>query len=456
MTIRREGLIAAVGLGVMLNPLNSSMIAVALTRLQGAFGVGYSEVSWMIFVFYIASAVAQPVMGRLSDLFGAKKIFLGGLMVASLSSLLAPLSPSLGWLLAFRVTQAVGTSMVSSVGFALIRLHVSEKQAGALAVVSVFLSGAAAFGPALGGVLIHAGDWPVIFLVNLPLIAASFALALGVIPRDEPRPRAGVPGLRGLLALIDARGILLFSSGLVCFLVGLLSVRSGAWGLLAWAGVVLLGLFFWAERGAASPLIPLATLGKFPRVSLVNFQFLLVNLLTYSLFFGFPAYLQSVRHLNPLDTGLLMLSFGLGSLAAAPLAGGWIERSGPRPSLVLSGLLLLSGSVGMVALGGDSALGWVVLILAAFGMAAGLTNVGLQTALFQGSPKEIAGVASGLFLTSRYLGTILSSLVLALLFTQGFSTQGLHVLGLVLAGVALVFTTLLLRLGRIRASAVSD
>ncbi|MBE0344117.1 MFS transporter, partial [Paenibacillus sp. 28ISP30-2] len=126
------------------------------------------RVSWIIFSVYIASAVAQPVMGKCSDLFGRRKIFLIGLVVVFVSSMLAPLSPGFSWLIVFRIVQSVGTSMMVAVGMAIVRIHVTEKQAAALSVLAMFLSGAAAVGPFIGGVLIHWWDWPSIFPVNFP------------------------------------------------------------------------------------------------------------------------------------------------------------------------------------------------------------------------------------------------------------------------------------------------
>ena len=221
MNVRSRWLMISVGLGVLLNPLNSSMIAVAIPRLQNVFRLDFTAVSWIIFSFYIASAIAQPVMGKASDLFGRKKIFLTGLVVAFVASLLAPLSPNFGWLIVFRIVQSIGTSMMVSVGMAIVRIHITEKQATALSVLSIFLSGAAAIGPFIGGVLIHWWDWPAIFFVNIPFVVASFLLAWRNIPKDEP-PTSVARGMsfRKWFDLIDATGILLFTVGLVALLVG--------------------------------------------------------------------------------------------------------------------------------------------------------------------------------------------------------------------------------------------
>jgi len=443
MNARSRWLIIAVGLGVLLNPLNSSMVSVAIARLQNVYHLDFTVVSWIIFSFYIASAVAQPVMGKASDLFGRRKIFLSGLVVAFVASLFAPLSPSFGWLIVFRIVQSVGTSMMVAVGMAIVRIHITEKQATALSVLSIFLSGAAAIGPFIGGVLIHWWGWQAIFIVNIPFVFASFLLAWRMIPKEEsPTSTPRNMSFRKWFDLIDAPGILLFTVGMVALLVGVLSAKSAGHvsyvhltvGLI---GVVALGAFVRHELKATSPFIPLRTFAKYPAMTWVNVEFTLVNVLFYSLFFGLPSYLQMVRHVNEFHTGILMLSLGLCSLVVSPIAGRWIDKSGPRPALIVSAILMTLGSVWLVALNQNSPVISVCLALAAFGISNGLNNVGMQAALFKSSPKEIIGVASGLFNTSRYLGTILSSLLIGIVMGGNFSAEGLRVLGIILTIITL-------------------
>ncbi|MFP5114666.1 MFS transporter [Bacillaceae bacterium C204] len=443
MSVHSRWLMISVGLGVLLNPLNSSMISVAIARLQNVYRLDFTVVSWIIFSFYIASAVAQPVMGKASDLFGRRKIFLTGLVVAFVASLLAPLSPTFGWLIVFRIVQSIGTSMIVSVGMAIVRIHITEKQATALSVLSIFLSGAAAVGPFIGGVLIHWWDWPAIFFVNIPFVVMSFLLALRNIPKDGPPTSVTLNmSFRKWFDLIDASGILLFTVGLVALLVGLLSAKSSghvSFGqvIIGLIGLVTMGAFVRHELKATSPFIPLRTFAKYPAMTWVNIEFILVNVLYYSLFFGLPSYLQMVRHFSELHTGILMLSLGLCSLVVSPIAGLWIDKSGSRPALLVSAILMSLGSVWIVTLNQTSPVISVCLALAAFGISNGLNNVGMQTALFKSSPKEIVGVASGVFMTSRYLGTILSSLLLGIVMGDKFSAGGFRLLGAILSVIAL-------------------
>ncbi|MFF0828023.1 MFS transporter [Brevibacillus sp. NPDC003359] len=312
-----------------------------------------------------------------------------------------------------------------------------------ISVLSIFLSGAAAIGPFIGGVLIHYWDWSAIFLVNIPFAVASLLLGWRMIPRDESASSvAHNMSFRKWLDLIDATGILLFTVGLVALLVEFLSAKSS--GHVSWwpimvggIGLVTLGAFVRHELKTTSPFIPLRTFAKYPAMTWVNIEFMLANVLFYSLFFGLPSYLQMVRHISEFHTGMLMLSLGLCSLVASPIAGRWIDKSGPRPALFVSAILMTFGSVWLVTFNQDSHVISVCVALAAFGISNGLNNVGMQAALFKSSPKEIIGVASGLFQTSRYLGTILSSLLIGIVMGDKFSAEGLQVLGIILTTIAL-------------------
>lgn len=442
MNIQKKGLMLAVGLGIMLNPLNSSMISVAISRLQQVYQLNFTAVSWIILSFYIASAVAQPVMGKCSDLFGRRKIFLMGLVIVFVSSMLAPWSPSFSWLIVFRIVQSIGTSMMVAVGMAIVRINVTEKQASALSTLAIFLSGAAAVGPFIGGVLIHWWDWHSIFIVNIPFVMASFLFAWKTIPKEESSPFiAGHMSIRQWLALIDTQGILLFTVALVALLIGLLSVNSAGdssiWHLLTGGiGLISLVMFIRHELKAATPFIPLRTFATYPEMTWVNVQYMLVNILFYALFFGVPTYLKQVRHLNEVYAGMSMLALGLCSLIISPIAGRWIDKSGSRPALIVSAGLMTFGSILIVIMNETSPIVIVIVALALFGISNGLNAVGMQAALLKSTPKEIIGVASGIFNTSRYLGTILSSLLIGIVMGDAFSVTGFQILGVILTVLA--------------------
>jgi MFS family permease len=437
---RRTLLVLAVGLGMMLNPLNTSMISLAIARLQEQFALTFADVSWLISTYYLVSAVAQPILGTIADRYGRKRVFMGGLALVAVSSALAPTSPTFPALLAYRAVQALGTSALFPSGMGIVRQEATERQARYMSRLSVIMSVSAAVGPSVGGFLLRAGDWPAIFTINFPVILISFVLAWKVIPADA--------GARSVKDSFDFRGVFLFSLLIVLILLFLLSLRS-VWGWSGLAAAAVLGVrFYRLENRLPRPFVDVRFLRRHPPVCLIYLQFILVNVVSYSIMFGFPSYLQHARHLDPQQAGLIMMAVAGSNVLAAPLAGRWIDRSGPNPALWIAAAATLLGTVLMMTIGEGTADAWTVCVLALLGFGSGFNNLGLQMSLYVWVPPAETGIASGLFMTSRFLGTIFSSTLLADFFGGEVSTAGLIRLGAVCAGIAAVLAALVLLLRR--------
>lgn len=425
-------LVLTIGLGTLLNPLNSSMISVALTRLQDEFMLTFADASWLISVFYLASAAAQPVMGKLSDMFGPKRIFLAGLILVALASLLAPLSPSFPFLLACRALQAIGSSTLFPSGMSMVRTNITEGQAKALATLSIFSTTSAAFGPSIGGFLIASWDWQSIFIINFPFIILSFILAIFVLPNT------GKTKIE--LGRIDFVGITLFIVSMIGLILFLLSLE----GSLSWFALVVFLVatisFYFFEKRQREPFIDLMSLKRNPNVSFIYLQFISINLVYYCYFFGFPTFLQQVLHYNAQHTGLIMLSLAGFGVLVAPIAGRLIDRYGSKLPLVMGAGTLLVGTALLLTFQASSPLLWLLVIMAVLGMSNGFNNISMQTALFEHVKPEETGSASGLFQTSRYLGSILSSSLLGLAFNKNIDFQHLHIVAM----VCLIFCGLVL------------
>ena len=187
MSLRKNEklIIVAVSLGVILNPLNTTMITVALPAIQKDFELTATDISWLIASYFIISAIFTPLIGKLSDIYGRRFIFLTGLLLVVVSSILAPLSPNMPVLLAMRGIQAIGTSALFPAGVGIIRNTIPNNQNRVIGTLAVFATTSAAFGPTIGGMLIQFGGWPVIFYVNLPILAIGIVLTLLFIPKDQ-------------------------------------------------------------------------------------------------------------------------------------------------------------------------------------------------------------------------------------------------------------------------------
>lgn len=438
-TLKRPWLlIMTVALGTLLNPLNSSMIAVALTRLQEDFNLTFIDLSWLISTFYLASAVSQPVMGKLGDMFGHKRMFLIGLVLIAVASILAPFSPSFGWLIVFRMIQAVGSSTLFPSGMSIIRSSITTHQARALSILAVFSSTSAAFGPTIGGLLIHVWDWQAIFLVNFPFIIASFLLSIFILPKDHH--------VRIELNKIDFGGIVLFIVSIVMVLLFLLSFSGNIrwWTLVV--GVIAVALFYLYEKRRKEPFIDLASLKSNLNVSFLYIQFICINLIFYSIFFGMPTFLQQAQHYNERDTGLIMLAIAGFGVVISPLAGLWIDRSGSKPPLLVGAITILVGTALLLTIHQATPIWWLLIVLSVLGISNGFNNISMQTALYSFVTPEETGSASGLFMTSRYMGTILSSSLLGILFSEKIDSAHLHIIAVVCFFFGLISLGLTIRM----------
>ncbi|MNW38793.1 Methyl viologen resistance protein SmvA [compost metagenome] len=424
-------IVMTVAIGVLMNPINTTMITVAFVGIQESFEAGFSEVSWLIASYYIISAIAQPLMGKVSDSIGARRVYMFGLLLVCLSSTLAPFSSNMGELTAYRAVQALGTSALHPAGMSLLKLHVSDKQARALGIVGSFSTFSAAIGPSVGGLLIHYSSWKAIFLINYPLIFTAFALVWLVVPRDA------AARTRSWVSEMDYAGILLFAAAMTGWFIFFQSLDEPSYLLLS-CNLAASLLFYWREIGAAKPFIDIRAILANRRLTLIFMQYAMINIVLYCMLFGLPVYLISTAGLAPGEAGLVMLAMSAPNLAALPFVARWVEQSGP-------GYPMLAGAAGAVTalllfqwLDAGTSILVVCLMLVLFGLSNSAQSFSVQASLFLTVDKSAIGVYSGLLQTSRFVGTITSSCVLGVVFGGSISVSGLHQITMLCAAIAAV------------------
>lgn len=439
--------LTAVASGTMLNPLNSSMISLALHSIQRDFHLSFTTVSWLISSFYLASAIAQPVTGKIGDLIGRKKLFLIGLILVAISAFGAPLAPTFSVLLVMRLFQSIGSGAIYPSGVALVQSNIHERQASALAVLSIFASAMTALGPTLGGFLIIWGDWPAIFTVNFPFIIISFILGWYMFPKDKKQEGSSI---KNVLQHLDFLGIFLFAAGMILLLWFLLSFNASPHYIAGIGGVVFILLFIWRELKARDPFIDVRLFKTNHALTSVYIQFIVLNLFNYCLFFGLPTYFQDEMHLSVRMSGLLMLFMSGASIIVSPLAGKWIDKAGARQPILTGAFLMLIGAILLAVFFIHVPILVMGIILAFLGIGYGLGNVALQVAMLDATPENIIGTSSGLFQTCRYLGSILSSVVLGLVFGKKIIPENMQILGYIMIVVSII--SILLSLQYVRSS----
>lgn len=422
--------IIAIALGAILNPLNTTMITVALPSIQHDFTLSSKDISWLIASYFIVSAIFLPIIGRLSDHYGRKKIFLIGLLLVLLSSVLAPLSQNMMTLLGMRLIQAIGTSALYPAGIGMVRLYIKQNQNRVIGTLAVFATTSAAFGPTISGLLIQYGGWPVIFYVNLPVIFLSAFLTWFYIPKDEPT--------KGTSFKWDVIGMLLFSAFITSWMVFLLSLEGG---FNIGSFVLSLGLsvlFYTYEKKKTDPLINVVFLRKNPTISVVYAQYILSTLIFFSILLFTPTYLQEVIGLGSEYTGLMMLALSVCAMITTPIATRWAERVGYRVPLLVGAAVGIVGVGFLFATTKNSSLLWIIIVLALFGISNGLMNISLQNLLYSFISVAQSGIASGLLMTSRFIGNILASSIYGVVFAVGLHDSSKNSMTIALLAVSLI------------------
>ncbi|SOE07121.1 MFS transporter [Streptomyces sp. Ag109_G2-15] len=427
-------LIAPMVLGSVLNPVNSSMIAVALVPIGVAFGAPPAETVWLVSALYLATAVGQPVIGRLVDMYGPRRLYLTGAALVGVAGLLGACAPSLGWLIAARVLLGFGTSAAYPAAMRLTRAEAErtgqDSPAGVLTALAVASQTVAVVGPALGGLLIGFGGWRAVFCVNVPLSAACLILGTLRLPRTEGQRRRGV----------DLPGMALFAVLLVALMLFLMDPGAGRWYLPV-LSTAAAAAFAVRELRVPDPFIDLRVLGgNGPLLATYLRQFLAYTT-AYAFMYGYTQWLQQGRGLGAATAGLALLPLSVAALTAATLTG---RREAVRTKLLMGSVLQIAGSAVLLLVRADSPLWLLLAVGVLLGVPQGLVGLATQNALYrQADPERIAS-AAGLLRTFMYLGALGASAATAAFYPHRADTAGLHGLALfMLAGSALLLATTL-------------
>ncbi len=404
--------------GMLMIVLDVTVVNVALPSIQRDLGFSTESLAWVVNAYLIAFGGLLLLSGRLGDLVGRRNVFLAGLAVFSVASLLCGLAQTQALLVGARFLQGVGGAMTSAVILGMIVTTFPEprEQAKAIGAFAFVASAGGAVGLLVGGILTQSVNWHWIFFVNVPIGILTAVLALRLIEHDE-----GI----GLGEGADVPGAVLVTAALM---VGVYTIVEPAadlgWGstpTLVFGGLslLLLGAFVAREATASRPLIPLRIF-RSPNVTGANLIQVLAIAGMFGMFFLGALYLQRVLGYDPLQTGLAFLpvTIVMGTLSVR-YTERLVMRFGAKP-LVLAGLTLFAA--GLVIFARAPVEGTYVVhvlpVMLLLGTGAGLCFPALMTLAMSGATAADAGLASGLINTTAQVGGAFGLAVLATLATS--------------------------------------
>jgi EmrB/QacA subfamily drug resistance transporter len=410
---RKWYVMAAVAMSTFLATIDGSIVNVALPTLVQDLDADFATVQWVVLAYLLTLATLLLSMGRLGDMVGKKPIYTAGFVVFTTGSVLCGLAPTVYWLIAFRVLQAVGAAMTLALGMAIVTEAFPPSERGrALGLNGTIVSIGIVVGPTLGGVILDSLSWNWIFYVNLPVGILGTLMSLRFVPAFKPagRQRFDFAGAASLLASLLSLLLALtlgqhlgFTDPRVLILFGLF--------------VAVLAAFITIERRSSQPMIDLNLFQN--RLFSIN---LVTGLITFVSLGGtiilIPFFLQNVLGYDTRQVGLLMATVPLAIGVVAPISGAVSDRIGPRPITVVGLATMLLGFYAMSTLDAQTGtLGYVLRFLPV-GVGMGIFQSPNNSAVMGAVPRQRLGIASGLLSVTRTLGQITGIAVLGALWAS--------------------------------------
>jgi EmrB/QacA subfamily drug resistance transporter len=400
-----------VSLGFFMTLLDLTIVNIAIPNMITKLHASLDDVLWVINAYALVLAVLVITAGRLGDLVGPRTLFAAGVALFTLASAACGLSPSPGWLIAFRAVQGLGAAMLMPQTLTIITNTFPPERRGAAFGVWGAVAGVATIaGPTLGGLLVTAFDWRYIFFVNLPIGVIVLALTFVIVPDVR----------LGRRHRIDIPGVLLASAALLAICYGLVEGQKYSWGtitsfisipLILGVGVVLLAVFLGYQKmtQGREPLVPFA-LFRDRNFSVMNWVSGVLAIGMMGIFLPFTIFLQSDLGFSALKAGLAMAPASLISMFVAPVAGRMTDKIGGK-YILMTGLILFGGGMGWLALIATPTSSWqsflAPLIVAGLGM--GCVFAPLITVAMRNIQPNMAGAASGVLNTVRQVGLVIGT-----------------------------------------------
>ncbi|MEU8612459.1 DHA2 family efflux MFS transporter permease subunit, partial [Actinoplanes sp. NPDC048791] len=400
---RRQLVLAICCLSLFIVGLDVTIVNMALPSLRADLDASVSSLQWVLDAYTLVLASLLILSGSTADRVGRRRTFQTGLALFTVGSLLCSVAPGLGWLIVFRMVQAVGGSMLNPVAMSIITNTFTEprERARAIGVWGGVVGLSMALGPVLGGLLVAGLGWRSIFWINVPVGVAAIVLAALYVPESRAEhPRR-----------IDPVGQVLVLLVLASVTFGIIEGPNAGWGSPLIVGCFVLGAVALVsllayESRRTEPLLDLRFFRSVPFSGATVIAVCAFGALGGFLFLN-SLYLQEVRSLSALQAGLYTLPMAALTAVIAPLSGRMVGARGPRLPLILAGSAIALAMLPLTRLTADTPVWLLFTAYAMFGFGFGMVNAPITNTAVSGMPRAQAGVAAAIASTSRQVGAAL-------------------------------------------------
>jgi len=447
---RKYLIFGTTSLGLLMSSIDSTIVATALPSIQQSLGAQLNWTGWVITVYQLTMMTMMPLMGRISDEWGRKRVFLACVFIFTASSLLCALATNIYALIFFRFLQAIGGGSLMPSAIGVVGDCFVEHRARAIGLFTSIFPIGGILGPALGGIMLNFYSWKAIFLVNVPIGVVILVLAHFVMDKDSAVVRTRV----------DLVGALLFAAAIVSMMYFLTRLAESPEiaaqrvnYLLPLLAAVFLFVFLRWEKRAVTPILDLTLLRSGP-FAVVNF----INVVHGACVFGMAAFIPYFAHtvygMSDLASGALLSVRAIGMMAMATFTSMVLERSGYRLPMRVGLVVLIISTFGMIPslqirqmLGfAISDYGWLTILVLLYGVGVGLLSPASNNAAIELMPEKISAI-SGLRGMFRHIGGVFgTSLIILALSNSADKAYGFSV---VFAGMSILLALALALIGKV-------
>jgi len=399
-TRRKAGILAICCLSVLITVMDLTIVNLAIPSIRTDLSATAAQAQWTIAIYALGVASLQLLGGEAGDRFGRRRVLQIGMAVFMLGSLLCSLAPTIDVLMAARLIQAVGASMMNPVALAIIsQVFVAPtERARAIGIWGAVFGAALALGPIVGGLLIETVGWRAVFWINLPIGAVAIIACAVLVPESRSSVSRGT----------DLLGQFLATGSLFGLVFVLIESPDRGWThpwiqVTAAAAVLAFVGFLQHEARHPDPFIDLQLFRSIPFAAAAVIA-LSVFTVWGAFLFMMSIYLQGWRGYTAVHAGLILLPVGVTVLVFSPISGYLVGRFGNRPPLLIAGVMTVVMSA-MLAFLDPTAPWWLlILICAAFGITFGMVTVPVNYAAVSSVPPDRVGAAAGITSTSKNIG----------------------------------------------------